>query len=264
VSALAQFLRTRRSALRPTEVGLPAGGRRRVAGLRREEVALLAGISTDYYLRLEQGREVNPSDQVLKSIGRALRLDDDAVAYLRNLVHHQSFDRSAEQAQKLHPALGGLLEGWPLTAAHVVDPGLTTVISNELAAALSPSFATGSNSMRSVFLDHQMRSFYREWIRLTAWAVPLVRAIYGRHPDRALVELVDELRERSPRFRQLWARHDVKETPAGMMLVDHPLVGPLDLHFQQMALPRTGHILVTYWAEPDSPSEAGLLHLRDC
>ena len=103
---MAQFLRARRSLVQPSDVGLPAGGRRRVAGLRREEVAVLAGISTDYYLRLEQGREDHPSDQVLDAVARALQLDDDAVTYMRNLMRHQSTEGRVERLQELHPTLG--------------------------------------------------------------------------------------------------------------------------------------------------------------
>jgi transcriptional regulator with XRE-family HTH domain len=134
-SALAQFLRARRTLVQPADVGLPASGRRRVAGLRREEVAVRAGISTDYYIRLEQGREDNPSDQVLDAIARALQLDDDAVAYMRNLMRHQSAAGRTELLQQLHPAIGALLDGWPLTAAHVFDPSLTVVVANRLATA---------------------------------------------------------------------------------------------------------------------------------
>ncbi|WAJ44868.1 helix-turn-helix transcriptional regulator [Mycobacterium sp. Aquia_216] len=259
-SALAQFLRARRSIVQPADVGLPAGGRRRVAGLRREEVAILANISTDYYLRLEQGREEHPSDQVLNAISRALRLDDDAVAYMRNLMRHQSAD-VVERLQEPHPGIRGLINGWPLAAAHVVDPGLTVVVANELASALSPSFAVGANTMRELFLDQDLPNFYRNWKKLTVWAVALIRVLYGQRPDPALIRLVDELIEQSPRFRHLWERHEVKYEPAGVMLVNHPLVGKLNLNYQQMVLPATGRVLVTYWAEPGSPSEAGMRRL---
>jgi transcriptional regulator with XRE-family HTH domain len=259
-SALAQFLRARRSLVQPADVGLTAGGRRRVTGLRREEVAILANISTDYYLRLEQGREEHPSDQVLDAISRALLLDDDAVAYMRNLMRHQS-TAAVERLQELHPGIQGLIDGWPLTAAHVVDPGLTVVVANKLANALSPSFAVGANTLRELFLDPELPSFYRNWKKLTVWAVALIRVLYGQRPDPALIKLVDELIEQSPRFRQLWDRHDVKYEPAGVMLVNHPLVGKLNLNYQQMVLPATGHVLVSYWAQPGSPSETGMCRL---
>jgi transcriptional regulator with XRE-family HTH domain len=262
-SALAQFLRARRSLVQPADVGLPAGGRRRVAGLRREEVAILANISTDYYLRLEQGREEHPSDQVLNAISRALLLDNDAVAYMRNLMLHKSTDGRIEPLQELHPAIGALLDSWPLTIGTVVDPGLTVVTTNKLAEALSPQLAVGVNSMRAVFLDPESRDFYRNWKPLTAWAVRLVRALYGQRPDPKLIRLVDDLIEQSPRFRQLWDRHDVKHEAAGILGVNHPRVGPLHLNYQQMMLPATGHVLVAYWADPGSDSEAGLRRLGE-
>ena len=261
-SALAQFLRARRSLVQPTDVGLPAGGRRRVTGLRREEVAVLAGISTDYYLRLEQGREDHPSDQVLGALGRALHLDDDAVAYMRNLIRRRAAI-AIEPLQQPHPAIGSLIDGWSLTAAHLVDPGLTVVTANKLAAALSPHFAVGANPMRAMFLEPDMRDFFRNWEKLTAWAAPLARALFGQRPDPALISLVDELRAKSPRFRQLWARHDVNQDSAGVMLANHPQVGHLDLNYQQMVLPATGHVLVAFWANPGSASEAGLLRLAN-
>jgi transcriptional regulator with XRE-family HTH domain len=257
--ALAQFLRARRSLVQPADVGLPAGGRRRVTGLRREEVAVLAGISTDYYLRLEQGRENNPSDQVLDAIGRALQLDDEAVTYMRNLMLHQA--RRIEPFEELHAGIQALLDSWPLTAAHVVDPGLTVVTANKLAVALSPHLAVGANPMRAMFLEPEMRDFYRNWEPLTAWAAALARALFGQRPDPALVSLVDELRAKSPRFRELWARHDVNRDAAGVMLANHPQVGRLDLNYQQMVLPATGHVLVVFWAEPGSASEAALRRL---
>jgi transcriptional regulator with XRE-family HTH domain len=258
---LAQFLRARRSLVQPADVGLPEGGRRRVAGLRREEVAVLAGISTDYYLRLEQGREDHPSDQVLNSIAQALRLDADAVAYMRNLMRHRSADGRGERLQELHPGIGALVDSWPLTAACVVDPGMTVVVANQLAAALTPHLQVGTNTMRELFLDAQSPDFYSNWKLLTAWAVRLVRTSYGQRPDPALIGLVDELIEHSPRFRGLWARHDVKHNVAGGLGINHPRVGTLQLNFQQMMLPATGHALVAYWANPSSPSEAAMRRL---
>ena len=262
-SALAQFLRARRSLVQPTDVGLPPGARRRVAGLRREEVAMLANISTDYYLRLEQGREDHPSDQVLNALSRALLLDDDAVAYMRNLMRHQSTDGHIEPLRKPHPSLGALLDGWPLAAGFVVDPGMTVVLANDLATAVSPHLQVGANVMRELFLNPRSPDFYRNWKLLTSWSARLVRALYGERPDPALVRLVDELIEHSPRFRQLWDRHDVRHKPAGALGINHPQVGLLELNYQHMVLPSTAHVLVAYWAEPGSPSEAGMRRLVD-
>ncbi|SPM34209.1 transcriptional regulator [Mycobacterium rhizamassiliense] len=260
-SALAQFLRARRSLVQPADVGLPAGGRRRVAGLRREEVAILAGISTDYYLRLEQGREDHPSDQVLDAIARALRLDDDAVSYMRNLMQHQSARGRIAPLRELHPRIDGLLDGFGRVAAFIVDPGMTVVVANRLAEALSPHLRVGVNTIRELFLDPNSPDQYLDWKLSTAWAVRLIRATYGQRPDPALVSLVDHLIEQSPRFRRLWERHDVKHSVAGELGINHPQVGVLNLNYQQLTIPATGHTLITYWAEPGSPSEAGLRRL---
>jgi hypothetical protein len=200
---------------------------------------------------------------VLDAIGRALKLDDDAVTYMRNLMRHQSTEGRVEPLQELYPTLGTLLDGWSRAAAHVVDPGLTVVLANRLAEALSPQLGVGANTMRELFLDPKSRDLYRNWKKLTAWAVRLVRALYGQRPDPALINLVDELIEQSPRFRQLWARHDVRQEAAGVMGINHPQVGPLYLNYQQMVLPATGHVLVAYWAEPGSASESGLRHLAN-
>jgi transcriptional regulator with XRE-family HTH domain len=158
--ALAQFLRARRGLVQPGDVGLPPGGRRRVAGLRREEVAVLAGISTDYYLRLEQGREDNPSGEVLDAIARALKLDNDALTYMHNLVRRDSAASRGESLRKVHPALGALLDGWPLTVAYVCDPNLDVVLANSLACKISPYFKVGANPMRALFLEPNMRDFF--------------------------------------------------------------------------------------------------------
>jgi MmyB-like transcription regulator ligand binding domain len=183
------------------------------------------------------------------------------VAYMRNLMRHQSGAGRFEPLHPPHPGIGALIDGWPLAAAHVFDSGLTVVAANRLAEALSPHLGVGSNVVRGLFLSPELRDFYRNWERLTAWAVRLVRAMYGQRPDPALISLVDDLIEQSPRFRQLWARHDVNQDAAGVMRANHPQVGPLDLNYQQMVLPTTGHVLVAFWAEPGSASEARLRRL---
>ena len=258
---LAEFLRTQRAKIQPSDVGLPTGNRRRVAGLRREEVAILAGISTDYYHRIEQGRE-KPSEQVLNALADAFRLSPDAAAHMRDLVHApKRWPREREFTQPLNPALQHLIDSWPATPAHIHDVTATIVMANPLAAALTPTFAQGENPMRSLFLDEGMDRFYRNWEGLTAWAVRWLRAYVGRHPDPGLQVVIDELLSESARFRSLWASYDVKGHSRGLLLIDHPVVGPLDLHFQHLNV-RTGeHIMVTYWAEPGSPSARGLQKL---
>lgn len=258
---LAEFLRTHRDKLQPSDVGLPALGRRRVAGLRREEVARLAGISTDYYHRIEQGRE-RPSDQVLDAIARTLRLTPDATVYMRNLVSESvPRQRLVKSKQPLNPALQVLIDSWPTSPAHIHDVTATVVMANPCAAELSRSFAPGGNPLRSLFLEEHMKDFYRNWDGLTAWAVRWLRDFAGHHPDPGLHALIDELHSASARFRNLWASYDIRGHSRGLLLIDHPEVGPLDLHFQHLGLRGSEHIMVTYWAEPNSPTERALRRL---
>lgn len=258
---LAGFLRSCRSKLQPDDVGLPGGSRRRVAGLRREEVAILAGISTDYYHRIEQGRE-RPSDQVLNALARALRLSPDAAAYMCNLASSNgSRDHVPRLDRPLNPALQDLLDGWPMSPAHIHDVTATVVLANDLASALSPTFARGASPLRSLFLDPTTRDLYRNWDGLTAWAVRWLRSFVGDNPVPGLHALIDDLNAGSERFRTLWEAYDVKGHASGLLLLNHPVVGPLDLHFQHLALRGSDNIMVVYWAEPESSSEAALRRL---
>ncbi|BBX62526.1 transcriptional regulator [Mycobacterium saskatchewanense] len=262
--ALAQFLRARRKAVQPDSVGLPANGRRRVAGLRRDEVARLADISVEYYQRLEQGRHRHPSEAVIRGIIRALQLDSDAAAYLRQLAgRRESGQRHPERGPQLHPAVQHLIDSWPLTPAHVFrSPTLTVVAANRLALSLSPLFGPGHNSLRALFFEPEMREFYRNWNDLATRAVPYLRSLLGAdRDDPELIDLIGELSNRSAQFRELWARQEVKRDPRGFVLINHPQVGPIDLHYQQLVLPDTGHLLVPYWADPGSSSEAKLRQL---
>ncbi|WAC94056.1 helix-turn-helix transcriptional regulator [Mycobacterium sp. Aquia_213] len=258
-SALAQFLRNRREQLQPTDVGLPSGGRRRVVGLRREEVAALAGVSVDYYLRIEQGREKSPSDQVLDGIARALKLDDDDAAYLRDLVRRP---RSGKRCPKdLAPEIHSLINSWPLTAVHIHDCSLNLVAANPIAGAVFPQLDIGDNALLSLFLDPGSRNFYRNWDRLTTRAVCWLRVYAVRNPDPGLTAVIDELLKRSERFRMLWSRPDVTHDNSGKKKVMHPQVGPITLHFQHMTLEPSGHVLVPFWAQPGSSSERALRQL---
>src|SRR5271156_3721185 len=156
-SALATFLRARRELVKPADVGLPNSDRRRVEGLRREEVAMLAGISTEYYLRLEQGRDHQPSDQVLEGLARALRLDDDAAIYLREVARPQPPRRRRTVPERFDPAVQTLIDSWPLTAAFVLNRNLTVLASNGVARTLSRFFTPRENILRAVFLEPEMR-----------------------------------------------------------------------------------------------------------
>jgi transcriptional regulator with XRE-family HTH domain len=258
-SGLAAFLRARRELLKPVDVGLPDSERRRVNGLRREEVAMLAGISTEYYLRLEQGRDHQPSDQVLEGLARALQLDDDAATYMRDLARPAPRRRRRSTQERIDPAVQTLIDSWPLTAAFIVNRNMTIQASNRMARTLSRFFTPGENLLRAAFLEPELRMLYRDWDRLTRRIVPFLRAVLGAEPpDRQLVELIGELSIASQRFRTLWARHDVKHQSTGPTPFYHPQVGPLDLHYTILHLPDQRQMLVTYHADPGSPSEESL------
>ncbi|WP_232073723.1 helix-turn-helix transcriptional regulator [Mycobacterium stomatepiae] len=256
---LAQFLRNRREQLQPTDVGLPSGGRRRVVGLRREEVAALAGVSVDYYLRIEQGREKSPSDQVLDGIALALKLEDDDAAYLRDLVRQP---RSGKRCLKdIEPEIHSLITSWPLTPVHIHDCALNLVAANPIARAVFPHMEIGDNAMLSLFLDPEVQKFYRNWDKLTTRAVCWLRVYAVRKPNPGLTAGIEELLKRRERFRMLWSRPDVTHDNSGKKKLMHPEVGPITLHFQHMTLEPSGHVFVPFWAQPGSPSECALRRL---
>jgi transcriptional regulator with XRE-family HTH domain len=257
-NGLATFLRTRRDLLKPSDVGLRelSGERRRVAGLRREEVSILAGISQEYYVRLEQGRERQPSDQVLESLARALQLDDDASEYMRNLARPAAHRRRRDAAERVDPGIETLISSWHLTPAYVQGRRMTILAANPMARALWPFFAPEVNLFRATFLEPELRCQLRNWDAVTAITVSWLRFVVGEDiTDPELQSLVDELSVASPQFRKLWARHDVKQKTSGPALFDHPQVGQLDLCYRVFVLPETRQALVTYYAEPGSPSE---------
>lgn len=261
---LGDFLRARREQLTPEAVGLPAGQRRRVRGLRREEVAMLAGISTEYYLRLEQGRDLHPSDQVLVSVSRALRLDEDAVAYLHRLAHpapsaHPRRTPRRTTADGAGAQLQQLLDSWPLTPAHVQDPSGLVVAANRLAGALNPHFGVGRNPLRAAFLEPDMRQLYLDWEEVTAKTVAGLRTrLTTDSAEPELLEVIGELCVHSERFRTLWARRDVRVRTSGLTLLDHPVVGRLDLRYEKMALLESRQLMVIYHAEPGSRTAESL------
>ena len=256
---LAAFLRARRELLKPADVGLPGSERRRVEGLRREEVAMLAGISTEYYLRLEQGRDHQASNQVLEGLARALQLDEDATSHLRDLARPAPRRRARSIPERFDPAVQTLIDSWPLTPTFVLNRNMSILASNPMARALSRVFTPGENLLRATFLEPDMRTLYCDWDRLTSRIVPLLRALLGAEaPDRELVELVGELSIASKRFATLWARYDVKHWTSGPTAFYHPQVGHLDLHYTILHLPERRQMIVTYHADPGSPSEESL------
>jgi transcriptional regulator with XRE-family HTH domain len=259
---IGEYLRARREQLRPEDVGLPAQGRRRTPGLRREELAMLAGISSDYYVRLEQGRDCNPSPQVVDALARALRLDDEAAAHLHELARPSPRRRRPRRPPERVPGgIAALVASWSATPAIVQGPLGDVLCSNPLARALSPMFTPGVNAMRATFLHPEVRELYGEdWETVTEISVAGLRAIAAPDlDDPGLIELVGELSLRSERFRTLWARHDVKRrVGGGVRRFQHPQIGPLQLAYEKLAVVGTEQTLVVYHAAPGSASARGL------
>lgn len=259
-NALGEFLRARRGLVRPEDVDLPAGGRRRVAGLRREEVAQLAGVSHDYYVRLEQGRERHPSTQVVDALARALVLDEDAVAHLHELARPTVRRRRAPRRERVSPHLVRLMAAWPNTPAVVLGRCLTVLANNPLGRALYAGHTYSDDLVRLAFLDPDARDFYPEWEQVAANTVGGLRAAAGLDPDDPLlVETVGELSVKSAEFRELWARHDIRRKSHETKRLHHPLVGELNLTFEALTVNGApGQQLIVYQAEPGSPSEEAL------
>jgi transcriptional regulator with XRE-family HTH domain len=255
---LGEFLRSRRARVSPEDVGLPGGGRRRVPGLRREELAMLAGVSVDYYMRLEQGRTPAVSDSVLDAVARVLRLDETERAHLRNLVRPAPSKRPAPQ--RVRPGLRRLLEMMDDVPAFVMGRRAEVLAYNPLADALygfGDVPAEERNCARQTFLWPQARTFYRDWPAVAADMVAFLRLDAGRYPDDArLAALVGELSVKDETFRKLWAQHKVLEKTHGVKLLRHPVVGDLDLDYE--TLQPTGDpdvVLAVYTARVGSPTE---------
>jgi transcriptional regulator with XRE-family HTH domain len=260
---IGEYLRARRELVRPEDAGLPAAGgrRRRVHGLRREEVAMLAGVSSDYYVRLEQGRDQHPSAQVLDALARALQLDDDATAHLHGLAAPLARRRRrTPRPERVAAGVLSLIESWDRTPAYVFGRYMDVLAANSLATALAPYYAVGENILRAAFLDERVRDMYEDWDAVTAGTVAGLRALVGPDvDDPRLNELVGELSVRSDRFRQLWARHDVRPKRSGASRIDHPLVGVLEVSYLKLAIPEADRqTLVIYHAEPGTRSEQAL------
>ncbi|KJK41030.1 XRE family transcriptional regulator [Streptomyces variegatus] len=262
---LSEFLRTRRARLKPEDVGLPDFGRRRVPGLRREELAQLAGVSVAYYTRLEQGNGNNVSAEVLDAIARALRLSDAEHAHLMHLAKpKQHKKKPVARSQQVRPALRHLLASIESVPAYIVGRRSDILAWNRMAAALFGDWAEmpaqERNWARMVFLRPEYRELYLEWEQKASDMVGYLRMDAGCHPDDPrLSALVGELSVKSEDFRRLWAAHNVKEKSYGVKRMRHPLVGELTLSFETFRLVDDGEqSLITHHAEPDTPSAEAL------
>jgi transcriptional regulator with XRE-family HTH domain len=264
------FLTSRRARITPAQAGLPTGARRRVAGLRREEVAVLAGVSTEWYTRLEKGHIAGVSEAVLDAVARALRLDDDERAYLFDLARSSRPAARTPTRRKdveVPPRVQWLLDSMTMSSAFVRNGRTDIVAGNPLARALfAPMYDSTTvdgrgrpNIARYVFLDPGAQDFFVDWDAACVATAALLRSEAGREPhDRALRELVGELSTLSPDFRSRWAAHDVLTHHDGVKQLQHPEAGHLELAFQSLDLhlsDRAVHDLVIYTAEPGTPSE---------
>ncbi len=256
---LAGFLRTRRSRVAPAAAGIPTDSRRRVEGLRREEVAHLSGVSVDYYVRLEQGRATQPSEQVLDALARVLGLDATEQEHLHRLAR-QPRRRTKAPGGRIRPELLRVLGLVSDAPALIMDHRLDVLACNRLAELLYGRPAQGLNTARHIFLEEQERGLYAEWETCTLDVVGHLRLAAGKYPDDPrLASLIGELSMGSERFRRLWARADVRARTHGRKSYRHPLVGLLELHQENFALPDgSGVELLVLSATPGSPAEDGL------
>ena len=258
---LGDFLRARRAGLQPQDVGMTSYGARRVAGLRREEVAVLAGVNADYYTRLEQGRERSPSPQVIDALSRALHLDTEARVHLYRLAGGTPNDRpSAHATEQVSPALRQLMDGYPNTPAFLMNRTLDLLAANALADALYAPFDPADNLARMTFLDPAGRNFYMDWDRAAQATVANLREATGFDPDNPrLRELVRTLTEDNADFNRLWNAHTVRGKAQDAKQFLHPDVGPLTLTYQAFDVrDAPGQQLVIYHAEPGSVSAQSL------
>jgi transcriptional regulator with XRE-family HTH domain len=263
-----EFLSSRRARISPETAGLPAyGGNRRVPGLRREEVALLAGVSVDYYTRLERGNLGGVSETVLDALARALQFDEAERAHLFDLARSANATSRARRRaapQRVRPGLQRLLDSMTDAPAWIRNWRLDFLAANRLGYALhSELFADPVrpvNSARFVFLNPRSHEFFPDWERSANDIVAVLRSEAGRNPyDKGLSDLVGELSTRSELFRTLWAAHNVRLHRRGLKRIHHPVVGDLELTYEAMEFPADpGLTMFAYSAEPNSPSEDAL------
>jgi transcriptional regulator with XRE-family HTH domain len=263
-NTLGEYLRARRELVDPAAVGLRVAGVRRTPGLRREEVATLAGVSADYYLRLEQGRDRHPSPAVLEALARVFGLDPTATSYLLSLAGAtrapSARPRSRPSRQETVPAAIRQLIAVVNLPAFVESRMFDVLAANPRATALSPSIRPGENRLRSMFLDPAERDLYPDWRKAIVGMIASFRASIGPDADDPrIAQLVGELSLASEPFRRLWARHDVRNLAGGAVTMNHPEVGPLELWREKLPVGDSGgQLVVMYHAEPGSDSARAL------
>jgi transcriptional regulator with XRE-family HTH domain len=265
---LRDFLRSRRARLTPEAAGLaPHRGGRRVPGLRREEVAQLAGVSVDYYVRLERGRNLNVSEAVLDAVARALRLDDVERGHLFALARPSRAQHRATPPQRVRPGLYRVLDALGDIPALITGRRLDILAGNRMARALHTDFDAlphrERNMARYVFLDPAARKLYDDWPSVARSLVAILRVDAGRHPrDPQLAELIGDLSVRDDDFRRWWTDHDVLNNTHGTRLYHHPVVGNLTLDYEIFSpAGDEDQVIALHTAEPGSPSEQGLHQL---
>ncbi|HEY4852583.1 MAG TPA: helix-turn-helix domain-containing protein [Streptosporangiaceae bacterium] len=267
---LGEFLRARRARVRPADVGLPAGtGLRRTPGLRREELAALAGVSIDYYIRLEQGRETNPSPPVLDALASALLLDDEERTHLHELARHparagQAADRPAQpqpgtDAEAVRPGIRQLLETLRPCPAYVLNQISDVLAANPEALTLFHGLADWPpprrNTARYTFLHPAARDLFADWPHSAATTTANLRAVAAASPEApGLAELVDELTKHSPEFARLWQRYDIRRRRAEPKTFRHPQAGTITLTYEVLQL-SDGQRISVYQAAPGSTDQ---------
>jgi transcriptional regulator with XRE-family HTH domain len=258
-NTLGEYLRARREQVAPADAGIAMTGRRRTPGLRREEVATLAGISADYYLRLEQGRDRNPSTQVLEALARVLGLDATATDYLLGLVAPRAAARQRPRREVVPTGARLLLDAIGLPA-YVESRTFDVLATNPLATAIDPSILVGGNRLRSMFLEPGVQELHPDWEHTTGAIVAGFRSAIGTDvDDPAVAQLVGELSLASEPFRRLWARADVKPLSGVPVRLRHPEMGDLELRKEKLVINETdGQLFVIYHAEPGSDTARSL------
>lgn len=263
-----EFLTSRRAKITPEQAGLPAyGGNRRVKGLRREEVAMLAGMSVDYYTRLERGNLSGASDSVLEALARALQLDDAETSHLYDLARASAAAprvRRKRSPKTVRPSVQRVIDAIVAAPAWVRNDRGDVLAANDLARALYADLMAETvqppNNSRFTFLNPKARELYPDWERAADDIVAILRSAAGRNPyDKDLTDLIGELSTRSEEFRTRWARHDVRYHRTGRKRLHHPVVGDLDLAFEAFELPgEPGLRINVYTADPGTPSDDAL------